>query len=79
MPCRAGRRGARACCGTTGGAALEVEVWQLPVGMLAGFVLGVPPPLALGTLILADGSAVRGLVVESHAVRDALDITQSGG
>jgi allophanate hydrolase len=61
------------------GAAIEVEVWDVPTGALGAFLAGVAPPLGLGTLILADGSAVTGFVCEPHGLDDARDITEHGG
>jgi allophanate hydrolase len=60
------------------GAAIEVEVWDLPLAAFGGFVQGVPAPLAIGTLTLGDGSMIKGFLAEAHATRDALDITRFG-
>lgn len=64
---------------TSGGAAIAVEVWELPVREFGSFVAGIPAPLGIGTLTLADGSSVQGFVCEAHAVADARDITSFGG
>ena len=40
---------------------------------------GIPPPLAIGTVELADGSAVKGFLCEGHALAGARDITGFGG
>ena len=40
---------------------------------------GVPAPLAIGTVELADGSRVKGFLCEDHAVDGAGDITAHGG
>jgi allophanate hydrolase len=61
------------------GAAIEVEVWDLPLASLDSLVQSVPAPLAIATLTLVDGSAVQGFVAEAHATHDALDITHLGG
>jgi allophanate hydrolase len=61
------------------GAAIEVEVWDIPSGAVGKFLAGIAPPLGLGTLTLADGSAVTGFVAEPYALQDALDITEYGG
>ncbi len=63
----------------SGGGAVEVEVWALPVREFGSFVAGIPAPLGIGTLTLADGELVQGFVSESYAVEDALDITRCGG
>jgi len=39
----------------------------------------VPPPLAIGTVELADGRRVKGFVCELGGLADAVDITASGG
>lgn len=62
-----------------GGAAIEVEVWRL-TRAAAGDLLGlVPAPLAIGTVELEDGAAVRGFVCEGYAAREAEDVTAYGG
>ncbi len=61
------------------GAAIEVEVWEMPMPHFGGFVAQIPSPLGIGTLMLADGSAVKGFVCEPHALGNAEDITQYGG
>ena len=62
-----------------GGSPIEVEVWDVPVAEFGSFVAGVPAPLAIGKLELADGSWVSGFVCESIGLEDADDITQFGG
>jgi allophanate hydrolase len=62
-----------------GGAAIELEVWSLPATEVGAFLRGIPAPLGLGTVTLADGSAVTGFLCESHALREARDITALGG
>ena len=39
----------------------------------------VPAPLAIGTLPLEDGDAVKGFLCEAHAMADADDISGYGG
>jgi allophanate hydrolase len=39
----------------------------------------VPPPLAIGTVTLADGTSVKGFVAEPRAIVGAEDITSFGG
>ena len=62
-----------------GGAAIEVEVWELGEAEFGSFVAEVPPPLAIGTLALADGSRVSGFVCEPWALDGAEDISRHGG
>jgi allophanate hydrolase len=62
------------------GAPIEVELWQLPVGELPGFLAGLPEFLALGRVQLADGRTVPGLVGDASVpARPVADITESGG
>ncbi len=61
------------------GAAIEVEVYELPVEAFGSFVVEVPPPLAIGTVTLEDGSQVKGFVAEPRALTGATDITALGG
>jgi allophanate hydrolase len=62
-----------------GGAAIEVEVWALDPAGFGSFVAEVPAPLAIGTVVLADGSSVMGFTCEGIAAADAPDITVHGG
>jgi allophanate hydrolase len=62
-----------------GGAAIEVEVYELDVAAFGGFVAEVPPPLAIGTVTLDDGTDVKGFVAEPRALAGADDITALGG
>jgi allophanate hydrolase len=60
------------------GAAIEVEVWDLPAEQFGSFVAAIPAPLGIGTLVLEDGSEVKGFICESHAVAGARDISHFG-
>ncbi|GAB5605135.1 allophanate hydrolase [Sideroxyarcus sp. TK5] len=62
-----------------GGDAIEVEVWEMAAREFGSFVAGIPAPLGIGTLKLADGTSVAGFVCEQYAVADAEDITRFGG
>lgn len=63
----------------SGGAAIEVEVWTLPMATVGSLLAGIPAPLALGKLTLADGSQATGFVCEAIAVDGAEDVTAHGG
>ena len=63
----------------TSGAAIKVEVYELDAAAFGTFVAEVPPPLAIGTVMLADGSSVKGFVAEPRAMTGAEDITALGG
>lgn len=62
-----------------GGAAIEVEVYELGLEAFGSFVVEVPPPLAIGTVTLEDGVEVKGFVAEPRALDGASDITALGG
>ncbi|KAJ4328313.1 hypothetical protein N0V84_001184 [Fusarium piperis] len=61
------------------GSQIELEVWDLPKSSLASFMDTIPPPLAIGSVELNDGSWVRGFVCEPVGLEDAVDITSHGG
>ncbi|MBX3622377.1 MAG: allophanate hydrolase [Rhizobacter sp.] len=63
----------------TGGAAIDVEVWDVPLHDVGSFLALVPAPLGLGSVTLADGSSVHGFVCEALALDGAQDITGFGG
>lgn len=62
-----------------GGAAIDCEVWEMPVEHFGGFVAGITAPLGIGTLELADGGVVNGFICEPIAVAGATDISGFGG
>jgi allophanate hydrolase len=62
-----------------GGAAIEVEVYELGLADFGSFVAEVPAPLAIGTVTLDDGTDVKGFVAEPRALNGAEDITALGG
>jgi len=62
-----------------GGAAIEVEVWELPASQFGSFVDGIPAPLGIGRTLLADGTQVAGFICEAQGLADATDITGFGG
>jgi allophanate hydrolase len=61
------------------GHAIEVELWALSYESFGRFVSDIPPPLAIGTLTLADGRRVKGFLVEADATKRARDISEMGG
>ncbi|ODU05093.1 MAG: allophanate hydrolase, partial [Thiobacillus sp. SCN 63-1177] len=62
-----------------GGAAIACEVWEMPASQFGSFVDGIPAPLGIGKLELADGSVVNGFICEGIGMTDARDITEYGG
>lgn len=61
------------------GAALAVEVWALDAAAFGAFVAGLPAPMAIGRVELADGRELPGFLVEPFALENAEDITVHGG
>ncbi len=61
------------------GAAIAVEVWEMPLRQFGGFVAAIPAPLGIGTVELADGSSVKGFICEPAGITGATDITHHGG
>ncbi|MFJ3461089.1 allophanate hydrolase [Achromobacter spanius] len=61
------------------GAAIEVELWDVPVTAFGAFVAEIPAPLGIGTLELADGRLVKGFICEPRGLDGARDITTFGG
>jgi len=61
------------------GAAIELEIWKLPIEKYGMFVASVPSPLGFGTLELLDGSQLQGFLCEAYATLDATDISHHGG
>jgi allophanate hydrolase len=65
--------------GPAAGGGIEVEIWELAIEAFGRFVAGVPWPLAIGTVALADGRRVKGFICEADAVAGAREITAHGG
>jgi len=61
------------------GAAIEVEVWELPEREFGGFMKAIPAPLSIGTIELAGGDSVKGFLCEAAGLKGAKDITALGG
>ena len=64
---------------TTGGSAIALEVWRVPVAGLATILLQEPPGLCIGKVRLADGEVVLGVLGEPILCENRKDITQWGG
>jgi allophanate hydrolase len=62
-----------------GGAAIALEVWEMPLAHYGSFVALIPAPLGIGSLTLADGGSVQGFLCEALAIAGAEDITHHGG
>jgi len=61
-----------------GAAAIALEVWSLPKSAVGTFLEGIPAPLAIGSVELADGSMVKGFLCEASGVAGAQEITALG-
>ena len=61
------------------GKAIDVEVWLMPMSEFGSFVNGIPAPLGIGKVELADGSHVSGFICEPYGVEGAEEITELGG
>jgi len=62
-----------------GGRPIEIEIWELGMAEFGSFVALVPPPLAIGSVEIEDGTWRKGFVCEPAALRSARDITRYGG
>lgn len=60
------------------GAAIELEVWEMPATRFGDFVDGIPSPLGIGTVELENGEHVRGFLCEHYATASAREITELG-
>ncbi|WP_291012956.1 allophanate hydrolase [Hydrogenophaga sp.] len=61
-----------------GGGAIDMEVWEMPTEHFGSFVDGIPTPLGIGKVKLADGTWVSGFVCEAVGAEDGTDITHLG-
>ncbi len=57
---------------------IALEVWSLPATAFGAFMAGIPAPLGIGTIDLADGTSVKGFLCETAGLDGALDITSLG-
>jgi allophanate hydrolase len=62
-----------------GGQAIAVEVWELPSSELGSFLTGIPTPLGLGKVQLADGRWETGFICEPSGIEGAVNISHFGG
>jgi allophanate hydrolase len=61
------------------GAPVLTEVWALPADGFGRFIQGIPAPLGIGTVRLADGTTPKGFLVEPEGLHGAEDISRFGG
>jgi allophanate hydrolase len=62
-----------------GGAAIALEVYEMPQDAVGSFLALIPPPLGLGSVELASGRWVKGFICEPAGLQGALDISSFGG
>ncbi len=60
------------------GAAIELEIWDLPKSQWATFISQIPSPLGIANIELADGSYVKGFSCEAWATEGAEEVTKLG-
>ena len=61
------------------GAAIDVEIWMVPTDQFGSFVNGIPAPLGIGKVRVADGSVISGFICEPYGIEGAEEITHLGG
>lgn len=61
------------------GGAVPVEVWALPLAEVGSFLAGIPAPLGLGSVTLADGTSVTGFLCESAGLDGARELDPDAG
>lgn len=64
---------------SSGGAAIEVEIWEVDAEGLVQILDAEPDGLAVGWISMEDGSKVLGILAEPHAVEGMDEITHFGG
>jgi gamma-glutamylcyclotransferase (GGCT)/AIG2-like uncharacterized protein YtfP len=62
----------------TGGTAVALEIWELPLVSFASLLLSEPAGLAIGKVTLHGGNQVLGVLAEPWLVENQKEITQHG-
>jgi allophanate hydrolase len=62
-----------------GGAAIQMELWEMPLESFGGFAAAIPAPLGIGKVELDDGTEVPGFTCEAYAAEYSEEITHLGG
>lgn len=63
----------------SGGSAIHLEVWEMPLATFGAFATSIPAPLGIGNVELQDGTEVPGFICEGYAADKAENITHYGG
>lgn len=63
----------------SGGVSVALELWAVPLAGLAAILQNEPPGLAIGKVVLADGSIVLGVLGEAFLCAGQREITELGG
>ena len=61
------------------GAAIEIEIWDVPREHFGSFVAGIPAPLGIGKVETRDGRWLPGFICEGYGIEGAREITELGG
>ncbi|HSC01545.1 MAG TPA: glutamyl-tRNA amidotransferase [Burkholderiaceae bacterium] len=61
------------------GTRVALEIWSVPLVGLAGILQNEPPGLAIGKVVLRDGSIVLGVLGEPFLCEGQREITEHGG
>jgi gamma-glutamylcyclotransferase (GGCT)/AIG2-like uncharacterized protein YtfP len=62
-----------------GGKEIHLELWEVPAAGLAAILQAEPAGLAIGKVVLEDGSEALGVLGEPWLCENAPDITRHGG
>ena len=60
------------------GVGIEAEVWSLEPSAFGAFCANLAKPCTMGTVALADGTEVKGCLVDAAAVETATDVSEYG-
>lgn len=63
---------------TNMGSEIQIEVWAIPKANFTSFMIGIPAPLGIGTVSLADGTSPKGFIMETQGLESAEDISHFG-
>lgn len=61
------------------GAAIDLEIYAMPLAEVGSFLNVIPHPLGLGSVELEDGSWVKGFICEPEAIASGTNVSNFGG